>query len=198
MKIAIQSVLGVAVLVLTYLIYDSINSKIQFEKETKRRDAFVVERLKDIRTAQTAYKTVKGEYASHFDSLINFVNNGRMPIVKQIGDADDSTAVAQGLVVRDTVYIPVKDTVFTPYSLGERVVSFNLDSLPYIPFSGGEKFTIAAGEIEKNRVKVKVFEISSLYSQIYKGMDVAGENVKLDEGLKVGSMTEPSTNGNWE
>lgn len=198
MKIGIQIGLAIAIVVLSYLVYDSINSKVVFDAETVRRKEIVVERLKDLRTIEMAYKSIKGAYSKDFNAMLNFVKNEKMPIIKRIGDAEDSIQVARGLVKRDTMYINLMDTLFSANALKNRLAVFYLDSLPYIPFSGGEKFLIDAGEIEKNKVKVKVFEISAAFGQIYKGMDAQNQNVKINEGLRVGSMTEPSTNGNWE
>jgi hypothetical protein len=196
MKIGIQVALVVAILTLAYFVFDSINSRIVFEKETKRRKDLVVERLKDIRTSQFAYKNVYGEYAKDFNTLTNFIKYGKMPIIKQIGDASDSLQVAMGLVVRDTIYINVADTLFPAGA--ERLRAFIVDSLPFVPFSGGEKFNLNAGEIEKNKVKVKVFEAFASYEQMLKGLNAKQNNVSLQDGLRVGSMTEPSTSGNWE
>ncbi|MDQ3190096.1 MAG: hypothetical protein M3Q58_00725 [Bacteroidota bacterium] len=198
MKLGISIALSVAILVLGYFVYDSINSRIKFEKETTRRNKVVEERLKDIRTAQLSYKNLKGEYTNSFDSLITFVKYGRMPIIRQIGDSEDSVAVAAGLVIRDTTYINIIDTLFSKTSMLNRLRPFHLDSISYVPFSAGQKFDLDAGEIEKNRVKVKVFEAFAPYKKIYTGLETQKHNVKLHEGLRVGSMTEPSTSGNWE
>ena len=198
MKLGISIALSLSILVLSYFVYDSINSKILFEKETARRNKEVQERLIDIRTAQLAYKNINGAYSNNFDSLISFVKNGKMPIIRQIGDAEDSIAVAKGLVIRDTTYINIRDTLFSNSSMKNRLKKFELDSIPYVPYSGNEKFTLNSSEIEKNKVKVKVFEAFASYKQIYKGLETEKHNIKLDDGLRVGSMTEPSTSGNWE
>jgi len=63
-----------------------------------------------------------------------------------------------------------------------------------------------AGVIDKSGVKVNVFEASAHYNLFLKGMDkqsvinlIAGkEQIERYPGLKVGSMTEASTDGNWE
>jgi hypothetical protein len=198
MKLGIQLALALAIVTLGYFIYDSINGKIQFEKETQRRKEIVVERLKDIRTAQLTFKNTNGMYADNFESLIDFVKNGKMAIVKQIGNADDSLQVAMGLVTRDTMYISVMDTLFSTTQTAGRLKPFFIDSMAFVPFSGGEKFIINAGEIEKNRVKVKVFEAFASFENIYNGLDTDNHSIKLNDGLRVGSMTDASTSGNWE
>lgn len=170
----INILLTVAILVLSFFIVRGIYLPIQFNKEKKHRYSFVIERLKDIRTAQTAYKSVNGKYTPSFDTLIAFVKNGNFSLIKQIGNTEDSLAV----IVRDTILVPVRDSIFPS--------SYPVDSLPFVPFGEGAKFDMKAGEIEKGKVMVKVFEV----------IDTAPFDP--EQVLKVGSMTEPSNAGNWE
>ncbi len=67
-----------------------------------------------------------------------------------------------------------------------------------IPFSGGKQFSINSGEIEKGKVKVKVFEITAPYTEIFKGLKTDNEGIDMTQALILGSMTEPSINGNWD
>ena len=173
MKI-VNIVLIVAIIVLSFLIFRSINEPIKFKKEKERRYSLVIQRLKDIRTAELAYKSVNGKYSGSFDTLISFVKTGQFPLVKQIGNVEDSAAV----IVRDTIFVNVKDSIFPG--------NYPVDSFPFIPFTEGAKFQLQAGEIEKGKVKVKVFEV----------IDTAPFD--KNQILKVGSMTEPSNAGNWE
>lgn len=197
MRTIIQIVLAIAIVVLSYLVYNSIMGRIEFEEKAKERRDAVIERLKDIRTAQLAYKNANGEFAKDFDKLINWIKTGKVQVIKQIGDAEDSLAVARGEVIRDTIYIPAIDTVFSATYLANRK-NFYLDSLPYIPNADGDKFEIDAGEITRNNVKVKVFEVFAPFKSVYKGLETDKHSIKMDDGLRVGSMTDPSTNGNWE
>lgn len=170
----VNIILTIVIVVLSYLIFRGINEPIKFNKEKKYRYGFVIQRLKDIRTAQLAYKSVNGAYTGEFDSLLTFIKTGRFALIKQIGSVEDSSAV----IIRDTIYIPVKDSIFPG--------NYPVDSLPFVPFGNGIKFKMQAGEIEKGKVKVKVFEV----------VDTAPFDPK--EVLQVGSMTEPSNAGNWE
>ena len=54
-----------------------------------------------------------------------------------------------------------------------------------------------ADVIEKNKVNVNVFEASAKFADVYNGLKTRNEDVDLEEVLKVGSMTEPITTGNW-
>jgi len=198
MKLVTQIVLAIVIVVLGYLVYDSVNSRIVFEKTFAKRKAVVVDRLKDIRAAQIAYKNEFGKYTNDFDVLLDYINNGKVTIIKKIGDEEDSLAVAQGLVSRDTILIAVRDTVFNASYIANRVSKFYLDSIPFVPYSNGVKFEMDTATVEKSRVKVPVFEVRSYYKDILRGLDAQKHSVKLDQGLVVGSLTETSTNGNWE
>jgi hypothetical protein len=200
MKKIIQIILAIAIIVLAYFIVDGILRPIRFEKEKKIRYAKVINKLKDIRTAELAYKSVFGEFAGEFDTLINFVKTNSFPVIKQIGDIEDSLAVAHGEVTRDTVYISVLDSIFSP--------GYCIDSLKYVPFTDGIEFNLGVGEIlTGSNVKVKVFEASVINDIFLKGLDeqlIINLNDKKAQfhnfpGLKVGSLIEATNNaGNWE
>jgi hypothetical protein len=194
MKLVIQGVLAIAAVVLAWMIYDTIDSKIEFQKIAEKRKHKVVERLKDIRTAQISYKSTKGTYAKNFNQLVDFIKNDSMSYIKAIGTVPDTLtevkAVEMGIVIRDTFKIAVRDTLFP--------ANYPVDSLAYIPFSNQEQFQMDAGQIEKNKLTVQVFEAFAEYNKIYYGLNLSNENIKAGEGLRVGSMNDPSTTGNWE
>lgn len=199
MKTVYQIVLAILIVVIAYFVYESIMAPIRFEKEKNKRYDVTIQRLKDVRTAQVAYRSRYSKYTGSFDTLITFLKEGQFKVVKQIGSEDDSLAVAQGKVYRDTILVAVRDSLFKNYAV---------DSLRFVPFSGGDQFELAAGELETgSKVKVKVFECKAHNDVILKGLDrqeIINMNdlaKKLEKyaGLKVGSMTEATNNaGNWE
>ena len=69
----IQFVLGIVVLGLIYWVYVLISTPIKFEQEQKEREAQVIERIKDIRTAERQFKSKYQHFTADFDSLINCV-----------------------------------------------------------------------------------------------------------------------------
>ena len=75
MKTIIQIVLWIVCIFLGYLIFKSVNAPIEFNKVRKERFSEVIAKLKDIRNAQEAYKSVNGRYAGNFNSLIQFVSS---------------------------------------------------------------------------------------------------------------------------
>lgn len=194
----LKVILAVAIVVLAYLVYDSIMQPIEFLKEKKHRDVEIIQNLKDIRDLQTYYKNAKGVYTSSFDSLIAFAATGEIPVVRIIPDPNDTTFT---LTISDTLgYIKVFDSLF-----GKRR-HFDIKQLSVVPFTDGAKFDMDAGEIERGGVKVSVFEAKVPYETYLKGLDqqrvlnLIAADKALDRfpGLKVGSLTEPTVNGNWE
>ncbi len=199
-KILIFVVLPIIIIVLGYLIYTSIQEPVIFEKNKKFRESLAIERLKDIRTLQVAYKTKFGKFTSGLDTLIDFYNNGQLTLIKQIGSMDDSLAVAQKRVFRDSIKIAVKDTLL-------KRPGFIIDSIAYIPYSGGEKFEMKAIIGKVSGVDVPLFEASAPYDLLLKGLNrQLIVNLKSDRetstrypGLRVGSIESPNNNaGNWE
>ena len=55
-----------------YLIYNSVMAPIRFDEEKAIRYETAVNKIQDIKKAQMAYKSIKGNYAPNFDSLVMF------------------------------------------------------------------------------------------------------------------------------
>ncbi|PCH93237.1 MAG: hypothetical protein COB85_07375 [Bacteroidetes bacterium] len=201
MKIGIKIGLWVVVGVLSFLVYQSIAGKIEFEERTFQRRSVVIQNLKDIRTAQMAFKSVNDRYARDFKQLLYFVKNDSFPMIKAEGMVPDtmseSQAVLLGLVTRDTSYVSVKDSIFSRRYLKDHLMAFYIDSLPYIPYGEGVRFDFNSGFVEKGKVRVSVFAVFAAFEHVYKGLDTSNEAIDLGEGLQVGSMDDPSTSGNW-
>ena len=135
----IQIVLLAIIIVLAYLVYQSVNKPLVFNAEKDQREAVVIQDLKDIRSGQQIYKKMYDKYAANFDTLIAFLREGEIPIVKKVPDPDDTTFTR---TINDTIgYIKVADSLY-----GRRA-HFNLDSLPYVPHSG-VMYKLEAGEID--------------------------------------------------
>ena len=93
-KVLTIVILPILIIGLAYLLVASIMKPVDFQKEQKQREAVGIERLKDIRTLQEAFKSVYGRFSPTIDSLKDFYNNGKIKVVMQIGSMDDSVAVA--------------------------------------------------------------------------------------------------------
>ena len=224
LKIALECVLAVAIVLLVLFTVKSIMKPVRFNKEVAARSEVAIQRLKDIRTLQEAFKSVNGRFTPAVDSLISFYNEGKMNIVMQIGSMDDSLAVVnteaikksnkrlkpaeltaklaeayaagQKVVYSTTQEIPVRDTLFL------RRDNFVPDSLLYIPFSGGQLTEMEAIIKTVSGVQVPLFEARMPYKALCKGLDNQ-LRINLDaerkdqnkyEGLQVGSISVPNNN----
>lgn len=202
MKIILKLVLLVAIVVLGYFVVESIMEPVRFNKEKDQRAEIVIQKLEDIRSAQLAYKAINGTYMADWDTLIMFIKDNEFPIIKEIADPNDTTMT---LIIRDTLgYIPIVDSLY-----GHRE-SFHADHMKYVPipkkYFNNEIFELNCGAIERGGLPVDVFECQVPYEVMLKGLDrqlVINLKKKITEmnkypGLKVGSMTEASTEGNWK
>ena len=228
-KIAIECALAALIVLLAWLTVKSVQKPVKFNKEVAARSQVAIQRLKDIRTLQVAFKSENGRFSPTMDSLKMFYESGKMAVVMQNGSLDDSLAVAnteaikkankklkpeqmleklqeaaaQGVpvVYSITTMIPVKDTLFL------NRPDFHIDSLAYIPFSGGVKTEMESAIKLVSGVHVPLVEARMPYKALCKGLDNQ-LRINLDaerkdqnkyEGLQVGSVTAPNNNaGNWE
>jgi len=204
MKTLVQVVLGVVIIIMFYLLFESIAKPIRFKKEQTMRYEKTILRLKDIRTAQLAYKDVYGKFTGGFDTLINFVKYDSLSLVRKIGEIpeeqlgkiSEKEAIALKMIIRDTVRVSVLDSIFPK--------NYPIDSLSIIPFSHGKQFILAAGEvITGSKLKVNVFEAKAPSKYILSDLDKQ-QIINLNDGLpypglKVGSLEEANNAaGNWE
>ena len=198
---------------------------VNFNKEKDARSAVAVQRLKDIRTLEVAYKGSTGHYTADIDSLILFYNTGKMDIIMQVGSNDDSLAVANTEKIKkqnrkitpqemyerylkgENLVFSIKNTINVKDTLFNNRADFAVDSLKYIPFSGGQLVETDAIVKTVSGVEVPLFEAKMPYKALLKGMDNQ-LRINLDadckasnryEGLQVGSVSAPNNNaGNWE
>ena len=190
-------------IILAYFVYNSINSEVEFQKIAKVRIAENVQKLKDIRVVQIAYKSKYQGFSDDFDSLIVFLNTDSLAVIKSEGEAPDSLTELQalhvGLISRDTVYVAAKSHIFNADYLTTRDENYSLDleQLRYIPYAENKSYEIDAGSIEKGKVIVQVFEVSAQYGDVLIGLDAENKKYDLQGLLRVGSMSEASLNGNW-
>ena len=211
-RIIFQVIAVVAIVVLAYLIWKSIQTPIDFTKEKNAKYEEVIKNLKDIRTAQLAFKDVNSKFCGDWDSLINFVKYDSIPKIRKIGmltdemieaGLDESQAMKKGLIIRDTIKVSVLEEIFNK--------DYPINEIKFIPNSGGQEFWLGQTIITTGSgVKVPVFEARAHNNQILAELknNFNQEIINLNEqsrknsrypGLKVGSVVEPNNNsGNWE
>lgn len=207
LNIVINIILFAIVLLLAWMVVKSIQAPIKFNNEQKARESKVVERLIDIRNAEVLYKNANNKYTADFDSLIAFCQNAEIPIVEIKPDPTDTTFTR---TINDTIdFIKVMD------SIKGRRDNFNINDLKWVPFSEPkQQYELEAGFIKRNGIDIPVFEARTPYEVYLATPGSAFSKDKWDErvrnakaekesinryaGLKVGSMEEASTDGNWE
>ena len=187
-------------------IYSSINGPIKFNQVKNERYTQVINRLKDIRTAQIAHKDVNGFYANNFDSLVSFIDNGIFTVIEK----RDSSYLEYNRTYRidmlkeieivDTLgFVPVKDSLF-----GD---SETYKMMAKVPIEGADsEFSIKADIIDKNGYQVPVFEVKVkkdivLFDQNKDLLDQENKVISVDgvngPEIILGSMSDVSTSGNW-
>lgn len=229
MKGIVQKIVSVLLLFviagLVYACIKSIMEPINFNKQKAYRETVGIQRMKDVRTLQEAFKSVTGHFTASADSLVDFYKNGKMEVIMQIGSNDDSLAVATTEKLKKSRRGITPEQMYELYKKGEHLVfsisskvdvkdtlfntrnDFNIDSLKYIPFSQGDTIQMESVIKEVSGVKVPLFEARMPYKSLLKGLDNQ-LRINLDadrkamnryEGLQVGSVSAPNNNaGNWE
>ncbi len=191
MKIKIiQIVLLIVIGVLAYFVWETIQTPVRFNKEKDVRAKIVIQNLKDIRAVQAIYKALNDSFTPSLDTLVKFMEYGQIPVVNIIFDPSDTTLTK---TINDTIaFVSVADSIF-----GNRP-NFIINDIQYIPFSDGDKFKMDAGKINRGGIMVSVFMASANKEEYLKGLNKAlirNPNIK---NIIVGSMSEPTTDGNWE
>ncbi len=177
---------------LGYLLWKGVNDVVEEEKRIALLEAATIEKLEMLRDAQLAYQASNGKYASTWDSLKMFIEDGQIWLVerKETTKLLDYGA-EETTVTYDTLgSVSVMDSLFNE----RKFPDLNLDLLPVVPGSGGKQFEFFANKIEKTGgYMVNVFEIRDP-SPINPDRRLNNN----EKALRVGSRTDASTEGNWK
>lgn len=207
LKPILNLVLWALIFFLGYLTFMSVYGEIKFNKLKNERYDKVISKLNDIRDAELAHRTVTGEFTASFDNLVKFIDTAKFTITQR----RDSTIIDEELtrrfggvemtkdiVVVDTLgYVPVRDSLFG--------ADPRYKSMMNVPFAKeNTKFKLQAGRLEENNIPVFEASIDKaliLWDQDQNLVAKEKEVVSVDEvngpTIKVGSMEEPYTKGNW-
>ncbi len=215
MRKIFQLLLAAAIIALVYVIYIQISTPIQFEQETAQKEKAVIERIKDIRSAQRAYKTANARFTGDFDTLINFVLNDSLTMQRKRVDEDDSVGMAQFKLAQkkdktlkniEEFKVAVIDTVFAP----RKLTPAQVESLRFIPGTDQQtEFILSAGLVTtESKVVIPVVECKAPYvlfldtvkyrQEIINKNDDLINNFNKYPGVKFGSMEGGNNEaGNW-
>ncbi len=208
MKIIIQIVLWAIIIFLGYKLYDSILGPVQFNKTKVERYEKVIAKLKDIKEAQLAHQEITGNYAGNWDSLVRFIDTAQYAITERrdssYADVEKNRAygIESGyfidIIVVDTIgFRAVKDSLFQG---GDRY-----KTMMNVPGTDAQ-FELQAGKLEKNGVEYSVFESKVDKRVVLEGMneDLLVQELTVNSvdgvngpAIKIGSMNEINTSGNW-
>lgn len=177
---------------LGYLLWKGVDDVVEQEKRIALLEAATIERLTMLRDAQLAYQASNGKYASTWDSLRMFIENG---VIWNVQRTETTKLLDYGAeeikVTFDTLgSVSVMDSLFN----AKKYPDFKIDVLPVVPGTGGKQFEFFADKVEKTGgYMVNVFEIR----------DPSPINPKRrannnEKALRVGSRTDASTEGNWK
>jgi hypothetical protein len=202
----IKVFLWLLIIFFAWKVYGSINGPIEFNKVKNERYLKVIDKLKDIRNAQIAYKSVNGIYSDNFEGLIKFIDTAQYTLIQKRDssfleyDRTFRIDMLREVVVIDTLgFASVKDSLFGN--------SDRYKNMSKVPIEGvDEIFKIKSDVIDKNGYNVPVFEV-----RVSKDVVLFDQNkdlLKQEKGLMsvdgvngpdivLGSLTEVSTNGNW-
>lgn len=211
MKKIAQILLAVVIVAFVYVIYQQISTPIRFENEMKTKKAQVIERIKDIRTAQRAFKSKYQRFTADFDTLANFILHDTLIMERKIYDEDDSVAMAMLKRLKkknvETFKMAVIDTIFSPKKLSAQDVA----NLRYIPGTDNKtQFIMEAGIITtESKVVIPVVECRAPYKyfidtvtyrqELINQIDDDVNNFNRYPGIKFGSMENGNNEaGNWE
>ena len=192
------------IFVLGYLTFNSVYGEIKFNQLKVERYKKVIKQLQDIRDSQIAFKQVNGKYADNFNSLVSFIDTAKVPITQRrdttILDKEATRRYTIDMfkteVVIDTLsYYSVKDSIFKGNERYKTMMNVAVGK-------EGSKFNLKATELEG----IPVFEVSVDKSIVLDGqkdylIEKEKQVVSVDDvngpSLKVGSLIEINTNGNW-
>ena len=202
--------LWIVILIFASLLFTSIYIEIKFDEVKNSRYQVVIKNLKDIRDTQLAHRAVKGIFQNNWDSLVKFVEVDSFTITqrrdssvldKEMTKRYGGVKTYKDIVIVDTLgFVSVKDSLFG--------IDSRYETMMYVPFSKKDdtKFVLKAGFLNQNGIDIPVFEALVkkriiLHDQslnlILKENQVQSVDGVNGPSLKIGSMDEVNTNGNW-
>ena len=207
-----QFVLGLVVLGLAYYVYVLISTPIKFENEQKMREAAVIERIKDIRTAERQFKSKYQRFTADFDTLINFVLTETMQGERKKIDEDDSVAMAQAKRKYGRKFKNIeKFTYSIKDSIFKHLTPEQVQELRYVPYTNNQtEYILEAGMLAtESKVVIPVVECRTPYiafldtvayrQEVINLIDNMNNNFNRYPGIKFGAMDRGNNEaGNWE
>lgn len=195
---------------------------VRWYEEKEYRYDHVIQRLEDIREAQLAYRDKYRAFCSDFDSLIDFVKNDFLVIIKQDGSnpgtkmtpeqamelgypedheldyLTNEEAIALGYIRVDTMEVPVMEEVFmNEEAQEERAFDVRGNFIPF--YVDSLRYVPFArkddGSLCEFILETGMVSSGRQQSPVIHLADPCPYDV--DDVLEVGSLEQVSTSGNW-
>ena len=209
MKVVMRTLLALAIVLLAWVSWKSIQGPIDFNTEVAKRDRAVIQRLVDIRTAQVALRSQTGTYTASFDTLIQFVRDGQISTLARSGDLTESQlesgmtearameiinsgnerAIREAGLWDESKNAPqlVRDTIFQPAVevLYPNRPDFSPDSLQYVPYAPvGIRFEMGVDSLTTaSGYPIQVFEAKAPFTSYLSDLDRKQLGQKIQEVL---------------
>jgi hypothetical protein len=210
LKITLISILSVLILVLAWYLFRQIMTPLEYQKELAKREAAVIDRIKDIRSAEQAFKLKTQRYVGSWDSLINFTLRDSLVFERRLVDENDSVGMAMlkrsGRQNVEKFTMAVRDTIFSPRRLTDK----QIEDMKFIPYAAeGTEYILQATMLTtESGVVVPVFSARAPYKAFMHDLDEQELINLIDEaknvyhkypGIMVGDVTKATNDtGNWE
>ena len=140
---------------LAFYLVNSIKFSIDEEARINEAEAKVIEKLKMIRSAQIAFQSVNGQFASEWDTLLNFIDSGNIFLIQR----REETVLLDYGAEETTLYLDTLGSVTVIDSLFSSIPNFVASNLINVPGYENVQFEIWASKIEKGGVEVDVVEV---------------------------------------
>ncbi|MCL2289717.1 MAG: hypothetical protein FWC34_03300 [Bacteroidetes bacterium] len=222
-KTLFNILLVIVALVLALLATRSILRPEKYKAVYNQRAEEIRTRLVTIRAAQAVFRNEFKKYAGDIDTLVEFVNNGVVHIIKTSGDIPDNMteeeAFKAGLIKKVVETIPARDKILESES---NITYENLRGFEFIPYSDGRKFEIQLGTLSSRTYEIPVYRIdvplddilinldrtisprgsgalSRFFNRVFYGGLANETQYKAKyRPMWLGSLTDASTSGSWE
>ena len=222
-KTLFNILLVIVALILALLATRSILRPEKYKFVYNQRSEEVRARLVTIRAVQAVYRNEFKKYAGDIDTLVDFVNNGVVQIIKTSGEIPENmseeAAFKAGIIKKVVETVPARDKIVEsdPNVNYESLKNFEL-----IPYCDGKKFEIQLGKRSSKTYEIPVYRIdvslddilanldrtitpkeSSFTDKIFNKVFYSGlaEETQFKEKYRplwLGSLTDASTAGSWE
>jgi hypothetical protein len=222
MKTALRILLVIVVIFLSILAFRSIMRPEKFRTVYEDRHTEIKNRLITLRTVEAIYKNEHKKYAGDVDTLVDFVKNGKINIIKNVGNIPEGMSEADafkaGLIKKEIVSVPAVDRILE----ADPTIEKYIHNFQYIPFTNGKKFQIQTGKIASKTYEIPVYRVEVPLDDILSNMSasITPEDASIFKKMInfimfkdlseekqyrlqykpmwMGSLTEANTAGSWE